>query len=116
MLPHQPVAARTSTSKSDDADVFNTRAAEGADSGEGGMRPAVRPGAGALEEAAMEARIEALEAKGEAAIAKATAIAAITEAQASIKLAEANAKAALVEAKAALAEKRLSAHSAAALR
>ena len=105
MLPHQPVAARTSTSKSDDADVFNTRAAEGADSGEGGMRPAVRPGAGALEEAAMEARIEALETKGQAAIA-----------QASVKLAEADAKAALTEARAALAEKRLSLHGTAAPR
>jgi hypothetical protein len=104
-----PDAARTSSSKSAHADAFKIGATDGEDSGEGAMTPAARPGAAALEEAAMEARIEALEAKGQAAIAVATA-------QASVKLAEADAKAALVEARAALAEKRLSAHSTAAPR
>jgi hypothetical protein len=95
----------TSSSKSAVADAFNIGAPGREDSGEEVMMPAASPSAAALEEAAMEAQIEALEVKGQAAIA-----------QASVKLAEADAKAALAEARAALAEKRLSAHSAAAPR
>jgi len=105
-MPHPaPAAAMTSTSNSAVADAFNIGAPGGEDSGEEALTPAASPGVAALEEAAMEARIEALETKGQAAIA-----------QASVKLAEADAKAALAEARAALAEKRLSLHGTAAPR
>jgi len=104
--PHpMPAAAMTSTSESAHAEAFNIGAPSGEDSREEALTPAASPGVATLEEAAMEARIEALEAKGQAAIA-----------QASVKFVEADAKAALAEARAALAEKRLSAHSTAAPR
>jgi hypothetical protein len=111
--PHTaPAAAMTSTSESAHADAFNIGAPSGEDSGEEVLTPAASPGVAALEEAAIEARIEALKAKGQAAIAQAS----VTAAVASVKLAEADAKAALAEARAALAERRLSAHSTAAPR
>jgi hypothetical protein len=111
--PHPaPAAAMTSTSESAHAEASNISAPSGEDSRGEAMTPAASPGVAALEEAAIEARIEALKAKGQAAIAQAS----VTAAVASVKLAEADAKAALAEARAALAEKRLSAHSTAAPR